>query len=191
MRSMKLKKCSAVAALISVVLFTVHIVYEIYASITFYYDPSLTKLLSILLIAPVCVHAVLGMSIVLLMSDGTDLTQYPRQNLRTILQRISAALFFPLLFLHVRTFEMLRSCVQSGQWAGFWMLIIAEVLFFADILTHSAVSLTRALITMGWLSSRETQEKIDRAVYIIGFLLFMAASVTVIRMQIIIILFSH
>ena len=191
MRSMRLKKCSAVAALISVVLFTVHIVYEIYASITFYYDPSLTKLLSILLIAPVCVHAVLGMSIVFLMSDGTDLTQYPRQNLRTILQRISAALFFPLLFLHVRTFEMLRSCAQSGQWAGFWMLIIAEVLFFADILTHSAVSLTRALITMGWLSSRETQEKIDRAVYIIGFLLFMAASVTVIRMQIIIILFSH
>ncbi len=186
---MKLKKCNAVIALLSILFLLVHIVYSIFAYLTMYYNPFLTKLFSGILMAGVCLHAVLGMCSVFLMDDGTRLSLYPRQNRRTIIQRLSAALFFPLLFIHTKTFQLLKSSAENGSWVIFVILIIIEILFFADTIIHMAVSLSRALITLGWLSSRETQKKIDRIVYILGIILFIAAAVSVIRTQLI--MFVH
>ena len=162
-----------------------HIGYSIYTYAAFYYNPFLTRLFSDLMITLACLHAVLGMSIVFLMGDGTSLAQYPRKNLHTVIQRLSAPLFFPLLMLHIRTFDLLRSIAEKGRWFGWSVIIAVEVLFFADILAHTAVSLSRALITLGWLSSREKQIKLDRIIYICAILLFAAAVVSVIRGQII------
>ena len=41
---------------------------------------------------------------------------YPKLNMRTVLQRISAALIFPLLIVHLKTFDLLKSAskVASG-----------------------------------------------------------------------------
>lgn len=78
----------------------VHICYNVFCFLTFYYNPTLQKAVSIPFIVLVCVHAVLGMLTLLLSSDGTRLDGYPKQNLRVILKRVSAALIFPLLIVH-------------------------------------------------------------------------------------------
>ena len=149
----------------------------------------LTKLFSTILMVALSLHAILGMCSVFLMADGTRLSQYPRQNLRTIVQRISAALFFPLLFIHTKTFQLLKSSAENRSWFVFALLIITEILFFADVILHTAVSLSRALITLGWLSSWETQKKLDRTLSILGIILFIIAAVSVIRTQLI--MFVH
>ena len=140
--------------------------------------------LDILLAVMTCLHAICGMSIVFLQKDGTRLDLYPKQNMRTILQRVSAAMIFPLLILHINTFQLLQFSVGKGMYLLFGLLIFMEVLFFATVITHVAVSITGALITLGILSSRKKQIILDRIIYIIGALAFVIAVIAVVKGQI-------
>ncbi|MEE0027653.1 MAG: hypothetical protein U0J70_08685, partial [Atopobiaceae bacterium] len=79
---MKLRKASAALGLLSAVLLLVHIVYNVFCYLTFYYNPVLKTVFSLPVIVVVCAHAVLGMLTVFLSSDGTRLDLYPKQNLR-------------------------------------------------------------------------------------------------------------
>lgn len=186
---MKLKKINAVLALLTVLLLLAHIGIIIYTYVTFDYRADLIKLFGILLVAAMCLHAVLGMCAVFLRGDGTKLDLYPRQNRRTVFQRVTAALIFPLLLLHLRNFDLLQASAASGNRFLFALLLLVQVLFYGVILCHTAVSVTRALITLGALRSRETQKKLDRVIYIISILLFLAAAISVVRGQII--MFMH
>ena len=180
---MKLKKASAVLALLSILLMLVHIVYGIFMYLTGYYNPGLLEALSWPFCAAVCLHAVFGMLTVFLQPDGTRMDLYPKKNLRTILQRVSAALIFPLLILHIYTFGLMSEFAQQGKKGLILLLLLAEILFFAVIITHVAVSLTKAFITLGWLTREQTQKRIDRVVYVIGAIAFCASVIVIIRVQ--------
>ena len=180
---MKLKKCNAALSLLSVLFLLLHIGYSVYAYLTFYYNPGLTRLFAHTTRIVVCLHAILGMGLVFLMGDGTRLRTYPRQNLGTVLQRVSAALMFPLLLPHVQNFTMLQSAAESGQRLRFTMVIVLEVLFFADVILHIVTSLSRALITLGWLQKPAAQKTLDRVVWVLGVLAFLFSSFAVVRTQ--------
>ena len=181
--NMKLKKINAALGLLSIVALLLHLGYTVFAYITFYYNPTLKLLTAIPCIALVCLHAVCGMLTVFLQADGTRLDLYPRQNLRTILQRVSAALILPLLILHINTFGLLQSSAGAGQWFWFALLMFSQLLFYGTVLTHVAVSVTRSFITLGWLSSSDKQKRIDRVIYIICAVAFAVAAFVVLRTE--------
>ena len=162
---MKLKKTNAVLGLASTAAMAAHIGYTVFAYLAFYYNPALKLWTAVPFMVLACLHAVCGMTSVFLQADGTRLDLYPKRNLRTILQRVSAALILPLLILHINTFGLLQSTTQAGQWLWFGLLMLGQPLFYAVALIHVATSVSRALITLGWLSSRDRQQTIDRAVY--------------------------
>jgi succinate dehydrogenase hydrophobic anchor subunit len=118
-----------------------------------------------------------------LQSDGMRLELYPKQNARTILQRVSAALMLPLLILHINTFGLLQSSAEAGQWIWFALLMLSQPLFYGVVQTHIAVSVTRGLITLGWLSSTEKQKVIDRVFYILCALAFVVSTFVVVRTE--------
>ena len=180
---MKLKKLNAALSLLTVLLLLAHLGYSVYAYLTFYYNPGLTKVLASAAGIAVCLHAVLGMCLVFLMGDGTRLAGYTRQNLSTVLQRISAALMFPLLLPHVQNFALLQSAAEGGQMFKFTALIVLEILFFADVCLHIAVSFSRALITLGWLQKPRTQKVLDRVAWVLCAAVFGIAAVAVVRTQ--------
>lgn len=180
---MKLKKINAVLSLLTVLAMLLHIGYSDFAYLTFYYNPGLKLLLSVPFMVLACLHAVCGMTAVFLQSDGTRLDLYPKQNAGTIIQRVSAALILPLLFLHINTFNLLKASAEGGKWLFFGLLIFAQLLFYADVLAHAAVSLSRAFITLGWLSSREKQERIDRAAVIVCVVIFLVSAFAVVKGQ--------
>ena len=180
---MKLKKLNAAVSLVTLVLLLLHIGYSVYAYLTFYYNPFMTKLLAIPMAAVVCLHAVLGMCAVFLQGDGARPDLYPGLNRATIIQRVSAALIFPLLILHINTFALLSMFSERSLWVPFALVLLAQVCFYAALITHVSVSLTRAFITLGWLTSMETKRKLDRVIYVIGAALFVVAAVSVIRTQ--------
>ncbi len=180
---MKLKKVNAALALLSILFMLLHIGYSVFAYLTMYYNPILKNIFAVPFLAAVCLHAVLGMLTVFLQADGTRSDLYPKQNLRTILQRVSAALIFPLLILHLDTFALMQGCAEKGQTGFIILLIAAEILFFATVVIHVAVSITKAFITMGWMISRETQKRADRVIYILGAAVFAAAVYAVVRGQ--------
>lgn len=181
---MKLKKLNAALGLLSIAAMLLHIGYTVFAYLTFYYDPMLTILTAVPFMVLVCMHAICGMLSVFLQADGTRADMYPKQNMRTILQRVSAALIFPLLILHINTFGLLKSTVESGHWAAFFLLMISQPLFYGVVLTHVAVSVSRGFITLGWLTSPKVQNKIDRAVYLICGAAFIIATFVVLRTEV-------
>lgn len=180
---MRLKKINAGLGLLTILLILLHTGYSIFAYLTFYYNPFLKMLFAVPLLVAVCLHAVCGMLTVFTQGDGTRMDLYPKQNMRTVLQRVSAALIFPLLILHIKTFELMSAAAEKGYTVFIILLILAELLFFAAVITHVAVSLTRGLITMGWLSDQERQKKIDKVVYVFGAMIFIIAAFAVVKGQ--------
>ena len=180
---MKLKKLNAALSLLATALLLAHLGYNVYTYLIFRYDPGPVRLLAIAASIAICLHAILGMCLVFLMGDGTRLAGYSRQNLRTVLQRVSAALMFPLLLLHVQSFSLLQNAAANGNLFGFGMLLVLEVLFFADVILHIATSFSRALITLGWLQKPRTQKILDRVVWVLGAVAFLVAAVAVVRGQ--------
>lgn len=180
---MNLKKLNAALGLLSIAAMLLHIGYTVFAYLAFYYHPTLKLLTAVPFMALACLHAVCGMLTVFLQADGTRLDLYPKQNMRTILQRVSAALMLPLLILHLNTFSLLQSSAQAGQWIWFALLMLSQPLFYGTVLTHIAVSVTRGLITLGWLTSTEKQKKIDRTVYVLCGAAFAVSVFVVLRTE--------
>lgn len=187
---MKLKKVNAATALLSTLLLFLHIGYSAYAYLTFYYNPQFKILTAYPFMILACIHAVCGMSSLFMQGDGTRLDLYPKQNFRTILQRLSAALIFPLLILHINTYSLLKSSSENGQIFFFFLLIIVQILFYAVAITHAAVSFSRALITLGWLASRERQKTLDKIVYVFCAIVFAVTAYAVVRTQLVMFLYT-
>ena len=150
-----------------------------------YYNPVLKYVFAVPFMVMACLHAICGMMTVFTQGDGTRMDLYPNQNMRTVLQRLSAALIFPLLILHLYTFTLMNNSATSGKIIYVILLIIAEVLFFATVITHVSVSITKAFITLGILSSKELMDKIDKVIYIVNAVVFVIAVVVIVRGQII------
>ena len=178
---MKLKRIDAVAGLLSAIALLVHIGYTAYAYLAFYYNPTLKLLTAVPFMVLACLHAVLGMSAVFLQGDGTRLDLYPKQNIRTIIQRIAAALILPLLILHLNTYSLLRTCAEGGKWFFFAMLMISQSLFYGTVIAHVASSVTRGMITLGWITSRGRQKMIDRIIYVIWAAVFLLVTFAVVK----------
>ena len=186
---MKLKKLNAALSLLATALLLAHLGYSVFAYLTFAYHPVLTAVLATAASVAICLHAVLGMCLVFLMGDGARLAGYGRQNVRTVLQRVSAALMFPLLLPHVQNFDLLQNAAANGQMFKFALILLLEVLFFADIMLHIATSFSRALITLGWLQKPGTQKALDRVAWALSAAAFLVAAVAVVRTQLI--MFLH
>lgn len=181
---MILKKINAALSLIALLGLIIHVGYNVFAYLTFYYDPVLTRITAFPFMICVCLHAVLGMIMVFTGGDASGIRYYPGQNLSTVLQRLSAALILLLLVIHIRMFDLMSYASGQEKWWLWWLLIVSEVIFFAAVITHISVSFSKALITLGWLKSMETKKRIDRAAYVAGAVIFVIASYAVIKGQI-------
>ena len=146
---MRLKKINATLGLLSILLLLLHMGYSIWAYLTFTYNPTLKLAFAVPFMVVACLHAICGMLVVFTQADGTRLDLYRKLNRRTILQRVTAALIFPLLIVHINTFTLMSACKTNGQTLFIILLIVAELAFFACVIAHVAVSLTNGLITLG------------------------------------------
>ena len=180
---MVLKKCNAVLGLLTIFALVAHMVYNVFSYITLYYNPALKTLTAAPAIVFLCLHAITGMCSVFLLGDGTRVDPYQKQNKRTVIQRVSAALIFPLLIVHLNTFGILKGSAESGSWIVFGLVLLVQIAFYAVTLVHVATSFSRALITLGLLTSRDTQARIDRIAYILCACLFLVAAIAVTKGQ--------
>lgn len=177
----KLKKASAALGLLSCLSLLVHMGYSAFAYLTFYYNPTLKMITALPFMLFVCAHAICGMCSVFLQGDGTRLDVYSKPNLRTILQRVSAAFIFPLLIVHLRTFDLLSGASSSGNWTLLGFIVLLQVLFFAVVVVHTATSFSKGLITLGFLADRNAQKMLDRIVYALCAAAFAIATFAVLQ----------
>lgn len=178
---MILKKINAISGLLSAPALFVHIIFNVYCYLTMYYNPALKQLTSLPFMIFVIVHAICGMLTLFLLGDGTKLDLYPKKNARTVLQRVSAALIFPMLIVHLKSFDLLSSAASEGKWTMFGALLAVQVLFYAVVLTHTAVSFSKSLITLGILSSKKAMNTVDYIMYSLCALTFALASFAIVK----------
>lgn len=183
--TMRLKKTNAVIALISVFLLFFHICCCIFSYSTGIYKPALVRGTAYILAGFMLLHGVLAMCSLKRGSDGSSIRLYRKLNIMTVIQRVTAALIIPMLVLHVNTFHLLEKTSQSGQRVLFILVLIFQPLFYAVMLMHTAPSVSRALITLGILTSPSRRRIIDRISYAAAAVLFAAASIVIIRMELI------
>ena len=155
--------------------------YNFTAYLLFFYNPVLKLLTAMPFIILVCAHAVCGMLSDFLMGDGTRLDLYQKKNIKTIIQRVTAALIFPLLIIHLKTFELLSQNAEKGNWWLFWSVIAVQILFYAVVCIHTSLSFSKACITLGMISDEKKLYVLDRIVWNIYGFVFLAVSVAVIR----------
>lgn len=167
---MRLKKANATLGLLAILILLAHAGYQVVAYFLFIYNPFVTKVLAWAAVAVVSLHAVLGMSMLMFVHDGSSARSYSGMNLRTILQRASAIGIMVMLVLHIKSFDILH--------AGTPGLIAAEIiqlLFFACVFTHIGTSFSNAFVTLGLLGDMDRKKKIDHAVYVICAVLWAVA----------------
>lgn len=178
---MRAKRANAVVALLMIAALLIHVVYEVWSYLAFYYNPLVTKLIAYGFVALVVVHILLSVAIVFGQHDTKELRSYPKKNLRTIIQRVSAVMILLLLPWHIKTGDWIVT--HTGGAALFHVLLVLQVLFYAMVFLHIATSFSRALITLGWLESRRTQRVIDGIVGVVCLAGLVFAAVVVIQTQ--------
>ncbi|SCW48522.1 hypothetical protein SAMN02910456_01341 [Ruminococcaceae bacterium YRB3002] len=178
------KKVNAVLGLAIIAAFLVHILYEIISFLTFYYNPSVTKTIANIVAPMTIAHIIISAVIVFIAHDKGNGLRYPKLNVRTIIQRISAVIMVLLLPVHFQTFGMLQRSAEDGR-AGFIALIALQILFYGIVLTHVAVSTGNAFITLGLIDTEQKRRRLDVAIWIICAVLFVAASVVIVRTELI------
>ena len=62
-------------------------------------------------------------------------------------------------------------------------LMISQPLFYGVVLTHIAVSFSRALVTLGWLTSPKAQRTIDLVVYVLCGVAFVISTYVVVSTE--------
>jgi hypothetical protein len=176
---MNFKKTNAVLGLITIFLMTAHAVYQMFAYITFYYNPLVSKLTGFVLLGVVVLHVILSMLIVFTKTDSVTVT-YKRRNIRTVIQRVSAMMMVILLPVHVFEFELLKRNAGS---AVKYLIELTMIFFYAVLMMHISMSFSNALITLGLLEDMKKKKIIDTVVLIISIAIFTAASVITLSVQ--------
>ena len=173
---MRIKKLNAWLALITAALLLIHETYQLFAFILSYYNPVMTKILGYALASVFILHGILSAYCIFGLHDSKSVA-YKKMNIRTVLQRISGLAMILLLPLHTCSFMLLQR--SSGTFV-FYLILASQVLFYAAINCHVAVSFSSAFITLGYLEDMDKKDRIDRTAWIISTLLFITTSVVII-----------
>lgn len=181
---MILKKINAGLGLLSILFMILHIGFTTYSYLTMYYNPKLKNILSYPFMILVIIHVILGIVIFIRQRDGKSHNIYPKNNFRTILQRLTAILIIPLLILHINIFSIMKSSANNGSSFIIYLMIIAELLFFGSVITHVVVSFSNAFITLGLITSKKVQKIIDIIMYVLGAIAFVITVYAVITLQV-------
>ena len=172
---MNIKKWNARLSLLTVVLFLIHEGYHLYAYTTMYYNPVMSKVTGYALVGALGLHVILSIISVFVLHDAKKVT-YKKLNIKTVIQRVSAVLIVLLLPIHILSFGLLQSSVGG---IGYILTEIAQILFYAALCCHIAVSFSNALITLGYLTEMRRKRIIDIVAAVICAILFLAASVII------------
>ncbi len=176
------KKVNAVLGLGIIASVLIHIGYEIFAYLTFYYNPVLTKIIAYITLGLVGLHVLCSIGIVFFAHDKGNGMKYPKLNARTMIQRVSAVAMVVMILPHINNFKILSSLAGTNR-PLFHVVLLSQLLFYAAVLLHVAVSVRNAFISLGLIQTEKAGKAVDIVVWVICAAVFIAASIVILRTQ--------
>ena len=138
-----------------------------------WYNPLVTKITAIAPCVVFVAHALLSLYKLLFVHDKVKGFCYPKYNIKTLIQRISAILMVITLPFHIKAFPLMFAGLFLF-WPDRMALVAIELIFFLTMFVHMAISIPRACITFGDIRFDETEKKIQTISYIACAILFLA-----------------
>ena len=177
---MLFKKTNAYLSIIITVLLAVHAGYESTAYFMMYFNPLLSKITGYLIAGTVTVHALISVICLFVLHDSKSVT-YVKLNIRTVIQRICALLMAVLLPVHIFAFGLLSGSIGGY---GYVLTEAAQILFYAAVYMHIAVSFEKSLITLGRLEKETTRQRLNLIMTVVCLLMFVVTGVITITAHI-------
>lgn len=170
----KLKKANAVMALLALLSLCGHAGSMCFSLWTGWYNFLIAKAFAYITVISLAFHVLTSLTLFFFFHDGANL-KYQKENKAAFLQRASALAMLVLLHAHVNAYSHMATgeVLTTGKTIFY---CLSEFLFFASVMTHVAVSFSKALITLGLAGSAETIHKVDIVSYIVCALAMLAAA---------------
>ncbi|MBR5338119.1 MAG: hypothetical protein IK152_09065 [Lachnospiraceae bacterium] len=172
---MKLKKANALLAILTMATLVIHAGYQSIAYILFFHDTMISFILGKVITVSVLCHIILSVIIVLVLHDSKTIS-YPGQNIKIILQRISAVGIGAHLLAHTHSFEKLLASFGTHVYI---LTEIMQIIYFAFLFIHIGTSLTNAFITLGCLDDIDKKKKIDHVIWVVCGIFFVGISILI------------
>ncbi len=175
---MVLKKINAVLGLLLSAVCLTHVVAEVCNGLNHGSLASINQIIARICGTIAIFHVLISCFMIFISHEGKKMNQYPRENMSTLLQRLSGLLMIFFLFFHIGLLQALAD--HQGQDLLFFILrTSAAILCYGTVFLHIALSFSRALITLGVLTSRDTKRRLDRILWVILGLGFITASILI------------
>ena len=174
-----MKKVNACLGILSAVFLFLHSVYQAVSYAFLIYSPVVTRIFADSLALLVFIHGTLGFISVFGKHDSRKI-HYPKLNIKTVLQRYSMYIIGILLIPHFLAWMLLS---KANSRVLFALLECIQVLFFGSLFLHTAVSFTRALISLGLVTEEKTVKRIDTIMYVVCALCFLITAVVIVAGQ--------
>ena len=169
--TMNLRKINAIISMLIVVLLFDHAIFYSVVMLSRYRIAAHATVLPWVITILVVIHAILSIAMAVLGHKGTEnrkCNMYNRLNAKTMLQRYSGLLMIVLLVVHI---------VGSGTHFQPKMLhAVLHPIFFAVVLMHLAVSMSKAFITLG-IGNAKLVKVFDVVMPVVCCIIFAAAVV--------------
>ena len=172
---MNLKKNNAILSLFTCLMLLTHVVYQTVAHLLFFYSPMVSKILGYAVLIPAVIHGVMSAVSVLFLHDYRKI-MYKKANVRTYIKRICAVIIVVLLPAHLYSYAI--HDITAGS-ALFYSAVSIQIIFYGAIITHVAVSVSKALITLGMIGNMDKMHMIDRSLFVLCAALLVAVSIIV------------
>lgn len=171
---MKSKKWNARLAIFTFFLLLIHEGYQLFAYLTFYYNSTISAITGFSLAGCFLAHGILSAISVFVLHDAKIVT-YKKRNCKTVLQRASAVVVILLLPVHIFSFSLL----QRSETAAYAVIEALQIVYYAALTGHIAVSIGNALVTLGLLADIGKKRVLDTVVFVVCALLFIAVCVII------------
>ena len=165
------RKVNASLSLVCTFLILVHGAYDAVWMMMRGLVPNLPKPMAFILMSFVIVHTILSIVTAILGSEGKSETKgkfYAKENIKTLVQRVFGALMVLLLAPHILG--------MGNRLAPKNIHSIIHPIFFLAVYGHTAISTSKAFITLG-IGNAKTIKVIDIVARILCILIFIASVV--------------
>ena len=173
---MRLKKINAILGLLLMAICLTHIVLEIIDGLSGWEKQTYVAMTARICGTIAIFHVLISIGMIFFVHDKKGLGAYPGKNMGTLIQRISGLMMIILLAIHVRLSQII-SAHQEEETGFFILCITVMILFYLTVFVHIALSFTRALITLGAITSRKKKDQLDVVLRVITGLGFLASSI--------------
>ena len=172
---MKLKKVNAAAGLLTALILMCHAGMMCVSLYTGWYNFILCKSFAHMTESLLIIHAACSLIIMFFYNDGTSVALYRKDNKSLIIQRASALLMIVLIhmhtvaYAHMATGEILTTSKAIRLW-------VFEIIYIVTVMTHFAVSFSKAFVTLGLISSQKKFCIMQKIVYAVCTVAAIAAA---------------